>query len=440
MTEKFSTGAFVFTRTRGLEPRDPTDLQAIVVQHGIDPDFIPTYPGDRVAITRALTQASRGLVNEGFLLRPIRRTSSEVVYGVVREEKNEATRRLDHDFEATIAWSTEPDPSIVTGDHRVAQRVRDSFNTLRGKIVADDWSSSITSYLESHDAARMRGDGRVYWVPPQRIDEVRKLSAFLATIGINLVMCEIEPETSAIVQDVASTSIDEELDHLAAEADAFDGRQKPSTYSRRLDEYQRLRQRAVLYRDALGVGADRAQEVLDELEQRVGSMLELRKTITVHRDGTVSNPSEEKPAVSSSNTDVESGCDQTDAEIAHLDEPVSGLLEAEPATDAISPREDLENAATPASLAFAGARFELNDETDETLTYVSDDDAAKSSVAALESMGLAGKWQQAGPVRINIQNSGPEGAAVSLRFEVSEGITLEGSATALASWGIELAS
>ncbi len=183
MTKKFSTGAFVFTRTRGLEPRDPADLQPVAVQHGVDPSCIPTYPGDRVTIMRALTHASRGLANEGFLLRPIKRTSSEVIYGIVREQKDESHQRLDHDFEATINWAAEPDPAVVTGDHDVADRVRSAFGSLRGKIVADDWSTSITTYLESHDAARMRGDGRVYWVPPQRLDEIRKLSSFLAQVG-----------------------------------------------------------------------------------------------------------------------------------------------------------------------------------------------------------------------------------------------------------------
>ena len=32
-----------------------------------------------------------------------------------------------------------------------------AYYDLRGKIVADDWSKSITAYLESNDAARMRG-------------------------------------------------------------------------------------------------------------------------------------------------------------------------------------------------------------------------------------------------------------------------------------------
>ena len=194
--EKFSSGAFVFARTRGLEPRSPDELAPLALQHGIETSFIPTYPGDRTAITRAITHASRGLANEGFLLRPIRRTSTEVTYGVVREQKDESHQRLDHDFEDTVAWSAEPDPAIVTGDHDIASRVRDAYKSLRGKIVADDWSSSITNYLESHDAARMRGDGRVYWVPPQRVVEVRTLSRFLGEVGIDLIMCEIEPETS----------------------------------------------------------------------------------------------------------------------------------------------------------------------------------------------------------------------------------------------------
>ena len=425
---KFSTGAFVFTRTRGLEPRDPADLEPVAVQHGIDAAFIPAYPGDRVAISRALTHASRGLANEGFLLRPIRRTSSEVVYGVVREQRDDAQQRLDHDFEATISWAAEPDPGVVSGDHDVAGRVRDAFHTLRGKIVADDWSSSITSYLESHDAARMRGDGRVYWVPPQRLDDVRKLSAFLAEVGIDLILCEIEPETRTVVQDVAQVSIDEELDRLQAEAADFDGKQKPSTYSRRLEDYQRLRQRAVMYRDALGVGADRAQHVLDELEAKVSSMLELRRQTTIHRDGSMTGPGE---GISSESEEHAPEQPVTVDTTEHSAQDISDDTQTEPVVE-----EDTSRA--PACIRFAGAQFTLQDASDDVLTYASDEAAARSSAAALESMGLAGKWQQAGPLKISIQNNGPEGAAVSLRFQVPATQSLHGSATALSTWGIEL--
>jgi len=389
--QKFATGAFVFTRARGLQPLDPDDLPPIAARHGIPTDFIPTYAGDRVAISRAISQASSGLQREGFLLRPITRTTSQVVYGIVREQKDESAERLDHDFEATVSWSAEPDPAVVHGDHLIARRVAEAYQDLRCKIVADDWSGTITSYLEKHDAARVRGDGRVYWVPPQRLPDVKKLGDFLAEVGIDLVACEIEAESRTVVEAVAQESLDEQISALEAEAAEFDGTQKPSTYSRRLDEYQRLRERAVLYRDALGVGVDRAQQVLGSLEMKVTKMLDLRRQTVVHRDGTV-----DKVQV-----------------------------------DAASP--------PPSTLRFAGATF-TPAESDDTaiLIFVSDDEFARSSVQAPEAMGLAGRWQRAGACQVSIQNSGPPGAAVSIRLRLPEGQTLPSAAKALASLGIEI--
>ena len=92
---KFTTGAFVFTRARGLQPRDPDDLQPLALQHCLPDDIIPSYTGDRAAIGRAVAQTSSGLAKEGFLLRPIRRTSAEVIYGIVAERKDEADAPLD---------------------------------------------------------------------------------------------------------------------------------------------------------------------------------------------------------------------------------------------------------------------------------------------------------------------------------------------------------
>ncbi len=40
-SQKFASGAFVFIRVRGLQPRDPEDLPPLAARHGIDPAFIP---------------------------------------------------------------------------------------------------------------------------------------------------------------------------------------------------------------------------------------------------------------------------------------------------------------------------------------------------------------------------------------------------------------
>ncbi len=403
-TSKFSTGAFIFTRARGLQPRDPDDLQPLASQHNLPNDIIPTYAGDRAAIGRAIAQTSSGLHREGFLLRPIRRSSSEVTYGIVREQRDEAGRTLDHQQEGTVSWAVEPDSSIVQGSHPIARRVADTYNNLRGKITSEDWSGTITSFLDNHDAARIRGDGRVYWVPPQRVEAVKQLGAFLAEVGIDLILCELEPETRAVVQAVASESIEDQLDKLQAEVINFNGTQKPSTYVRRLDEYQRLRQRATLYKDALGVGVDRARLVLDELEQKVQAMLDIRRLSTVHKDGTISGP-------------------------------------ASMSTSAPTPSPAPEPKEKPTTLRFAGASFTPADsDNPAVLTFVSDDETAKTTAQALESMGIAGSWQQAGPAQVNIKNSGPPGAAVSIRLRLPDDLSLDASSSHLAGLGIELLS
>jgi hypothetical protein len=392
--QRFTAGAFVFTRARGLQPRPPEDIPPLAAAHQIDDVFIPTYAGDRVAIGRALSQASSGLQREGFLLRPIRRTATDVVYGIVREQRDEAEQRLDHEFEAVVSWSVEPDAAVVYGDHPIAQRVAEAYRELRGKIVADDWSGVITTYLEQHDAARVRGDGRVYWVPPQRVEAVRRLGAFLQEVGIDLVLCELEPEVRPVVERVAQDSLDEQIAALELEANEFDGRQKPSTYERRLDEYQRLRERAILYRDALGLGVERAQQVLGELERRVAAMLELRRETVVHRDRTTDGPAATRTA----------------------DDPPP----------------------TP-SLRFGGAVFRLTADADcACLLFVSDEPAAVMAAEQLEAMGLAGRWLQAGTAQVSIQNSGPPGAAVSIRLRLSAGQPLTAAAASLAGMGVEL--
>ena len=388
--QTFKSGAFVFTRARGVQARPPDEIEPLLKRHGIEPSLIPTYAGDRTAFGRAISQAKSGLAREGYLLRPIKRAGGEVVYGIVREQKDEARGRLDHDFKATVSWSLEPDSSHVYGEHPVARRVAEAYRMLRGKITADDWSGAITAHLESNDAARVRSDGRVYWVPPQRLDSIRRLGAFLEEVGIDLILCELEPEARTIVQDVARSSLDEQLIRLEAEVARFDGKQKPSTYARRLDEYQRLRDRASLYREALGVGVDRAITVLSELERKVTEMFELRTQTVIHRDDSATPPAAAEK--------------------------------------------------TLPCLRFAGAIFTPGKGEGESgrLVFVSDDNQALAKVRALESMGLAGQWQDLGCAEVSIQNSGPPGARVTIGLRLRGGCGLMAAAPALSTIGIEL--
>jgi len=88
-----------------------------------------------------------------------------------------------------------------------------------------------------------------------------------------------------IVQQTTNESLNEKLEKLEEEIKEFDGKQRTTVYTLRLQRYMELKKRANLYKSALGIGIERLEGSLTELEGKVNKMLDLRKTITVHKDG-----------------------------------------------------------------------------------------------------------------------------------------------------------
>ncbi|HUT77953.1 MAG TPA: hypothetical protein VM285_09720, partial [Polyangia bacterium] len=121
--KKFASGAFVFTRARGLVPRFPEDIVPVALKHGFDASIVPPYAGDRAAVGRAIARTDTKVAGTQYLLRPIKRTGSEVIYGIVREDNN-GDDHLDLDHEATVTWRAEPNPDVIFGNHTIANRVR----------------------------------------------------------------------------------------------------------------------------------------------------------------------------------------------------------------------------------------------------------------------------------------------------------------------------
>lgn len=288
VSRSFTVGAFVFWCARGVAAIAPEDAKAIAHRFdGLDADLIvPAYSGDRATFGRAVQRAAAGLARAGFLLRPLDvKAQDHATYSIIAEHKNLESLRIDHGFRANVSWTAEPDPRTVHGDHPVAGRVRAIFDTLAGKVVADDWSANLSKYLVGElQGVSMRDDGRVYWLPPASIEDVTTLKGFLHEVGIDLVLAPITEESHHVVKAAATSSIAAELDKLTAEVEGFDGTEKPSLYERRLEKYAELRDRAVLYRDSLGVGVAQAEEALEALETKVGEMLMLRTQTVVHRE------------------------------------------------------------------------------------------------------------------------------------------------------------
>lgn len=288
-TYKFSNGAFVFYRTStACQPMHAQTIEIYVNKHNMPNSMIPEYAGDRAIVSRSIAHVQPKVGREHWLLRPIRQTSTELVYGIVYENKDSANETLSHSTESRLRWTSENGNGVhVEGDHHVAQAVDATYQQWRGLIMPQDWALAITNYLlnDCHGQA-MREDGRNYWIPPQHLTALYQLKTFLADIGIDLVISEVSAENVQVSQQAASEGLAEQIAALEKEVQTFDGKQKPSTYKSRLEEYQSLRRRAMTYRDALGIGVEKAQAILDTLEQQVQDMLTLRESVVLKRNGT----------------------------------------------------------------------------------------------------------------------------------------------------------
>lgn len=281
---KYKDGAFAFFRNSSAATTTPERAKELAAKHGVADSVVPEYQGDRTAATRALARAAQQLARSSRLLRPVIKSSSTLVYRVVEESCDRDTEELYHINADTVRWGAES-PSSITGP----EFINTLYQEYKDCITATDWTATITRYLlDEVSAVPFREDGRVYWLPPQAVARASQLRDYLREVGITLVLCEIEGEAIPAVREAAQESLADKLATLRVEAQNFDGGEKPSTYTRRLEEYRDLKARAAMYRAALGVGVETVNEVLTTLEQKVQSLLDIRTTVVRHHDGSVS--------------------------------------------------------------------------------------------------------------------------------------------------------
>jgi len=267
---------------------DPHSIGVLAARHHLPESIVPQYAGDRAQVSRAITQAKSGLARQGYALTALMTKDHDVRYRInlIARENEHA----DMPYEAQLSWSDEHGNGQTTkGTHQVVQAVDAMYQSIRGKICPADWTATLTAYLLGECYAQpMREDGRIYYLPPQSLPKLAPLTAFLAAVGISLVVCEIEAEAVPVVQQAASEGLAEQLQALQDEVAAFNGKQKPSNYRARIEEITTLRGRALAYRDALGIGVEQAESILDTLESQVQALLDIRESTVVHRSGRVS--------------------------------------------------------------------------------------------------------------------------------------------------------
>jgi hypothetical protein len=299
-TKQFTNGAFVFFQVGGTIPRYPDELRDMAIGAGLDPDkLVPEYAGDRMQVFRTLRGqvprfANRRNGEQRYLIRTIKKTKKQVIMGISPEQVDELAERVDHSYEGKLTWTAEVSPGKIAGDHPVAREVDEAYRDIRGKIVGDDWTANIVDYL-TNDLAAMYFKPN-YWVPPQMVKKVQELAEFLRdNIGIRVYIAEISGDQAvADIKEKAQQTLSDKLNELVEQVEDFDGTERSTVYTIRMQRALELKKQANLYKSALGVGVKKMDACVAKINKSCEHMADIRKCVTVHKDGTISDKGAKK--------------------------------------------------------------------------------------------------------------------------------------------------
>jgi DNA-directed RNA polymerase beta subunit len=260
-----------------------SDFTKVWKDAGLDEKWLPEGAGP----ARALRAAGKAVTKEGtgFIFRPAAETPSHVILAICREDKD-GKGNNSYTQEAQVAVDGAGTFSTDNVNHKMVAMIHAEFNRLWGVYVAQDITRAITNALGANAAVLLRKTGGVYYVPNTGTDAPARLQAAIQKVGrseatVIPVFSDAAGTAQQQIGSAAKGSIEAELQDLAAEMDQFiEGvlNDQPSptiehVMNRRLQTFDELRAKAVLFRDILAVEVKDLNEKLDILEEQARTII-----------------------------------------------------------------------------------------------------------------------------------------------------------------------
>jgi hypothetical protein len=308
-------GYTVFWRLAGIRVSRP-DLELALQAAGFE-KYLPDPPTPRVALRRALAEWIRAKQriardlqlqqgdeeqeeNDGgrrrTLIRVINRAGSEhLVYALVAEDVDFSALGLSYGTALRILLHKKTGEMICTTDaegvidaQRESQQVTDElmpyWRQYRDLFIARDLSEMMREIIDGMNAVSLRQAGGVYFVPAGDRDSLIRLRQLIADIPQ---VAELDPFVCALgVPDAVEakrglskavhaglldeiSSLRTDLGRLSESGD----RLREKTIAQRLVIYKRLKAKAEMYRELLGMRQDEVRAGIAALEREALNLL-----------------------------------------------------------------------------------------------------------------------------------------------------------------------
>lgn len=243
---------------------------------GLPPELLPEPPTVDRSLRCAVRECAVG--QHDRLIRLGKDDDNELVFAIVRESRHaDGSVSFAQEGRIFLNKKTEGIADDAPG-HPLVVAIHAAFTRLRTTHTPDDVRRAMLRTLNAAAAVSLRDNGGVYWIPSPHAELVRRLRDAIERIGASKVFIlpvHRSAESERALGSVARGAIEQELAALQSELDQFlaNPPERASTLVRRLDTFELLRAKAVLYRDVLKVHVDDIDSKLTVLSNAVEGLL-----------------------------------------------------------------------------------------------------------------------------------------------------------------------
>lgn len=271
-------GSYLWWTLREIEI-ERGQLQRLLETHGLDvKKHMPPPIVGHAAFRKAIAACKHGDRNR--LVRFIKETPQEIIYGVVREDIDEAAEDLRYKVRARIVYRKRTESVVIRGGRSpVAEEVKKLFDEYVSTYIHTDIRRWIVRQINEYmQAVALKLNGGVYFIPHQHTAILRKLNSVVDDLPgrSEFIVTPIfdSKETTTSVGKATRGALEEELSQIRVELEEF--RNKPprrDTLKRRLEDFQRLKSRARMFADMLSFTVEDLQEGIDDCNEVVKALI-----------------------------------------------------------------------------------------------------------------------------------------------------------------------
>jgi hypothetical protein len=242
------------------------------------------------------SRGGRANVQQQVLVRVSSPGSSDyAVFGVVTEEVDMASLGFSHDTNLrfllhkksgmVIPTTDRSGVDQVTQNDQILAEIQPHWDQAKRTIVGKDISRMLVEIVQSLDPVDMGTKGGCYFVLADQEDAVNRLARLIAALPTTsrykpfMTVLGVPDEAQWRKQLVKATKVKLDADLHAMQLDlqrfieARPGTVRAETIAARLVEYRQLKERAMTYRDLLGLWTQDIEQGVAELQAAAAAVL-----------------------------------------------------------------------------------------------------------------------------------------------------------------------